>query len=102
MEILGHVRSAQTQDPVEDVRVLMTLEDRDFATSTDSAGNFVWREDSSYVGKLLTCRVEKAGFEPKEVTQRIERDEIRLVIELVANRLSRWSVSQLHESGGRY
>jgi hypothetical protein len=83
MIVSGLVKDAKTDTPHPGAKVSLYIGTEELAViSSDDRGEFTHSVDASYIGKTLTCRVEKEGYKTKKETKKVEQDEVHLEIEL--------------------
>jgi hypothetical protein len=84
MKVLGTVKDAATGVPLPGAKIKLYVREEELAVlQSDSEGKFRHKAEAQYLGELLICRVEKAGYEPQKVIQEFEEDEVTLAIKLV-------------------
>ena len=84
MKVLGTVKDAATEVPLPGAKIRLYVREEELAVlQSDSEGTFKHKSDSQYIGEILICKVEKAGYEPQKVIQEFEEDEVTLTIKLV-------------------
>jgi len=84
MKVLGTIRDAATEVPLPGAKIQLYVREEELAVlQSDSEGEFEHKLESQYLGEILICKVEKAGYEPQEVIQECEEDEVTLAIKLV-------------------
>lgn len=84
MLIRGTVRSADGNEPIADAEVLLRVGTVTLAKLyTDKTGRFTHQDTSEeFVGQHLICTVDRDGFVPHQIEQKIDSPEIELDIEL--------------------
>nr|QNO51334.1 hypothetical protein HDBBLJII_00031 [Methanosarcinales archaeon ANME-1 ERB6] len=84
MRVLGTVKDAATGVPLPGAKISLYVREDELAVlQSDSKGEFRHESESQYLGEILICKVEKAGYEPQKVIQEFEEDEVTLAIKLV-------------------
>ena len=84
MKVLGTVKDAATEVPLPGAKIRLYVREEELAVlQSDSEGKFEHKSESQYLGEILICKVEKAGYEPQKVIQEFEEDEVTLAIKLV-------------------
>jgi hypothetical protein len=84
MKVLGIVKDAATGVPLPGAKIRLYVREEELAVlQSDSEGTFRHESESQYLGEILICKVEKAGYEPQKVIQEFEEDEVTLAIKLV-------------------
>ena len=84
MKVLGTVKDAATEVPLLGAKIKLYVREEELAVlQSDSEGKFRHESESQYLGEILICKVEKAGYEPQKVIQEFEADEVQLEIKLV-------------------
>jgi len=84
MKVLGTVKDATTEVPLPGAKIKLYVREEELAVlQSDSEGKFKHKSESQYLGEILICKVEKAGYEPQKVIQEFEEDEVTLAIKLV-------------------
>ena len=84
MKVLGIVKDAATEVPLPGAKIRLYVREEELAVlQSDSEGKFRHESESQYLGEILICKVEKAGYEPQKVIQEFEEDEVTLAIKLV-------------------
>jgi uncharacterized membrane protein len=84
MKVLGTVKDAATEVPLPGAKIRLYVREDELAVlQSDSEGKFRHESESQYIGEILICKVEKAGYEPQKVIQEFEEDEVTLAIKLV-------------------
>lgn len=84
MKIFGTVKNSDSKEPIPKAKVILRIGESKLAVVySDSEGRFEYESAEGFRDENLVCRVEKGGFEPLELTQRIRRSEIAFQIELV-------------------
>ena len=84
MKVLGTVKDAATEVPLPGAKIRLYVREEELAVlQSDSEGKFEHESESQYIGEILICKVEKAGYEPQKVIQEFEEDEVTLAIKLV-------------------
>ena len=84
MRVLGTVKDAATEVPLPGAKIRLYVREEELAAvQSDSEGKFEHISESQYIGEILICKVEKAGYEPQKVIQEFEEDEVQLEINLV-------------------
>ena len=84
MKVLGTVKDVATEVPLPGAKIRLYVREEELAVlQSDSEGKFKHKSESQYIGEILICKVEKAGYEPQKVIQEFEEDEVTLAIKLV-------------------
>jgi|LGOV01.1.fsa_nt_gb hypothetical protein len=84
MKVYGTVKDAAKEMPLARAKVCLYIGEKELVVLySGSEGQFEHKETSDYIGATLICRVEKEGFEPLEVTYKIQHKEAHLLLELV-------------------
>lgn len=85
MKIYGIVTDAAEEKPLAKSKVVLYIGEMELVTFySDKDGKFqVEQKLDQHIGETLICHVEKDNFKPREVTYKIEDEDIRLDIELV-------------------
>jgi hypothetical protein len=84
MKVLGTVKDAATGVPLPGAKIKLYVREEELAVlQSDSKGKFRHESESQYLGEILICKVEKAGYELQKVIQEFEEDEVTLAIKLV-------------------
>lgn len=82
MRVSGHIEDQRSGRPIVGAIVRLEIGGGDATTRTDGNGDYMWSDDRSYRGQILTCVVEKEGYRRKELTEEIASDELRLDVGL--------------------
>jgi hypothetical protein len=84
MKVTGVIKNKATEEPVPQARVVLAFGEKELAVlySNDS-GEVQHNEGAEYLGKTLTCHVEKEGFEPQEKSFSVEHEVLAYEIALV-------------------
>jgi hypothetical protein len=83
MIVTGTVKDATTNTPIPGATVSLYIGADELAVvPSDDKGEFVLSREASYIGQVLTCKVAKEKYQTKEVTHKIDQDEIHLEIKL--------------------
>ena len=85
MKIYGIITDAAEEKPLAKSKVVLYIGEIELVTFySDKEGKFeVEQKLDQHIGETLICHVEKDNFKPREVTYKIEDEDIRLDIELV-------------------
>ncbi len=89
MKVYGTVSDATKEKPLEGAKVGLYIGEKELTPPlySDKDGRFGHEKDKQFIGETLTCRVEKEGFESKELTYKIEKEEVKIEIELVEEKI---------------
>jgi hypothetical protein len=89
VKVTGKVRSPD--GPVADAQIILRFgDDQEVTVDSDDDGTFTYTDDSSDIGKTVTCSVTKAGYEPWERPFEFITDEIRPDVHLQPIRTGPW------------
>jgi uncharacterized RDD family membrane protein YckC len=89
MDVKGMVRDAVDGTALPSARISLYIGGGELAViPSDDKGEFALSREASYIGKILTCQVEKEQYQTKKVTHKIEQDEVRLEIKLLKKEVS--------------
>jgi len=85
MKIYGIITDAAEEKPLAKSKVVLYIGEIELVTFySDKDGKFqVEQKLDQHIGETLICHVEKDNFKPREVTYKIEDEDIRLDIELI-------------------
>ena len=83
MKVSGTVKDAATGVPLPGAKIsLYVIEKLVAVLQSDSEGKFEHKSEAQYREEILKCKVEKEGYEPREVLKDY-KDELTLEIKLV-------------------
>ena len=83
MRAFGTVKDAATEKPLPGAKIVLYIREKQLAILySNSEGKFEHKEAAQYIGEILFCKAEKEGYEPREVMQEFEQDELPLEIKL--------------------
>jgi hypothetical protein len=81
MKILGTIRNSKNQDPVKGANIRFSIEGTEITSViSNEHGKYEHIAEEDHVGQTLDFAIQKDGFEIKNLSYKIDKDEIKMDI----------------------
>jgi hypothetical protein len=81
MKILGTIRNSKNQDPVKGANIRFSIEGTEITSViSNEHGKYEYIAEEDHVGQTLDFAIQKDGFEIKNISYKIDKDEIKMDI----------------------
>ena len=77
MKIFGTIRNSKNQDPVKGANIRFSIEGTEITSViSNEHGEYEYIAEQDYIGQTLDFTIQKDGFERKDISYEIDKDEI--------------------------
>ena len=81
MKILGTIRNSKNQDPVKGANIRFSIEGTEITSViSNEHGKYEYIAEEDHTGQTLDFAIQKDGFEIKNISYKIDKDEIKVDI----------------------
>ncbi|MEA3294069.1 MAG: hypothetical protein U9P81_03715, partial [Euryarchaeota archaeon] len=81
MKILGTIRNSNNQDPVKGANIRFSIEGTEITSViSNEHGKYEYIAEEDHIGQTLDFAIQKDGFEIKNISYKIDKDEIKMDI----------------------
>ncbi|KAF5420355.1 MAG: hypothetical protein C5S41_13810 [Candidatus Methanomarinus sp.] len=81
MKILGTIRNSKNQDPVKGANIRFSIEGTEITSViSNEHGKYEYIAEEDHTGQTLDFAIQKDGFEIKNISNKIDKDEIKVDI----------------------
>jgi hypothetical protein len=88
MKIFGTIRNSNNQDPVKGADIRFSIEGTEITlVISNEHGEYEYIAEQDYIGQTLDFAIQKDGFERKNISYEIDKDEIKA--DILLNKLEK-------------
>jgi hypothetical protein len=81
MKILGTIRNSKNQDPVKGANIRFSIEGTEITSViSNEHGKYEYIAEEDHIGQTLDFAIQKDGFEIKNISYKIDKDEVKVDI----------------------